>query len=81
MLDRQEGPDVRVAHVGGVLLEVDLAPLERRQVVERRTSGRDELELLKHGEGGQLHVRPSVRTMSQGTEGVGPVLGVEVVPV
>ena len=63
-----------------VLLEVDLAPLKGRKIVKGRTSGRDELELLEHRERGQLHVRSSVRPMSERSERISSVLGIEIVP-
>ena len=48
MLNRLERPDVRMAHVGTVCFEVNLAPLEGWQVIERRTTSRDELQLLNN---------------------------------
>ena len=80
VLDRLKRPDVRMSDVRSVLLEVDLAPLKRRKIVKGRTSGRDELELLEHRERGQLHVRSSVRSMSERSERISSVLGIEIVP-
>jgi hypothetical protein len=80
VLDRLKCPDVRMSDVRSVLLEVDLAPLKRRKIVEGRPSGRDELELLEHRERGQLHVRSSVRPMSERSERISSVLRIEIVP-
>jgi hypothetical protein len=80
VLDRLKRPDVRMSDVRSVLLEVDLAPLKRWQIVEGRTSGRDELELLEHRERGQLHVRSSVRSMSERSERISSILRIQIVP-
>ena len=80
MLDRLKCPNVRMSDVRSVLLEVNLAPLKRGKVVEGRTSGCDELELLEHREGGQLHVRSSVRPVSERSERISSVLRIEIVP-
>lgn len=78
--DGLEVPDVghpNVRRVGG---EVGLAPLERWQVVESWAGLSHELQPFEHLVPGDLHVCGAVRPVAQGTEGVCPVLGVQVAP-
>jgi hypothetical protein len=80
MLDRLKCPFVWVSDMRGVLLEVNLTPLKGWKVVKGRTACGNKLKLLKHFKRRHFHVRATVRPVPQSSEGVGPVLRVQVVP-
>ena len=72
-------PEIRVAHVGRVILEVLLGPPERGQRVEGGPALHNHTELLGQAGAGHLHVRSAVAAVAQGREGVGAVLRVQII--
>lgn len=74
-----ELPSIWVSVVRCSTGKILFTPTEHALLVVRGAVDSEEMQFLSHRSRGDLHVCPSVWPMPQGTEGVGSILGVQVV--